>query len=105
MSEYDCVVIGGGHNGLVTAAYLGRAGRKVCVLEKRHILGECTSTEELVAGFKASPAAYVIMHHVMGNIEGDGAYGATFAAGWAGWPTCWKVLAALGVSRFAARPK
>ncbi len=60
MSQYDCVVIGGGHNGLVAAAYLGRAGRKVCLLERRHILGGCTSTEELLPGFKASPVAYVI---------------------------------------------
>src|SRR3990172_676237 len=60
MPEYDCVVIGGGHNGLVAAAYLARAGRKVCVLERRHVLGGCTSTEELGPGFKASPAAYVI---------------------------------------------
>jgi len=60
MSQYDCVVIGGGHNGLVTAAYLARAGRKVCLLERRHVLGGCTSTEELWPGFRASPAAYVI---------------------------------------------
>jgi len=60
MGQYDCVVIGGGHNGLVTAAYLARAGRKVCVLERRSVLGGCTSTEELWPGFRASPAAYVI---------------------------------------------
>jgi len=47
MERYDCIVIGGGHNGLVTATYLGRAGRKVCVLDRRPILGGCASTEEL----------------------------------------------------------
>jgi len=60
MKRYDCVVIGGGHNGLVTAAYLARAGKRVCVLERRHVLGGCTSTEELWPGFRISPAAYVI---------------------------------------------
>ena len=59
-AKYDCVIIGGGHNGLVCAAYLARAGRSVCVLEKRHVLGGCSSTEELWPGFKVSPAAYVI---------------------------------------------
>ncbi|MEX2212673.1 MAG: NAD(P)/FAD-dependent oxidoreductase [Phycisphaeraceae bacterium] len=59
-TQYDCVIIGGGHNGLVCAAYLARAGRKVCVLERRAILGGCASTEELWPGFRVSPAAYVI---------------------------------------------
>lgn len=60
MARYDCVVIGAGHNGLVAAAYLARAGKRVLVLERRHVLGGCTSTEELWPGFRASPAAYVI---------------------------------------------
>ncbi len=56
----DCIVIGGGHNGLVCAAYLAKAGRKVCVLERRHVLGGCATTEELWPGYKISTAAYVI---------------------------------------------
>ncbi|MGO8750352.1 MAG: phytoene desaturase family protein [Thermoguttaceae bacterium] len=60
MLSFDCVIVGGGHNGLVAAAYLARAGRKTCVLEKRHVLGGCTSTEEIWPRFKSSPAAYVI---------------------------------------------
>jgi phytoene dehydrogenase-like protein len=59
-SKFDAVVIGGGHNGLVCAAYLARAGKKVCVLERRHVLGGCATTEELWPGYKVSTAAYVI---------------------------------------------
>jgi len=58
--QYDCIVIGGGHNGLVTAAYLAKAGKSVCVLERRHVLGGCATTEELWPGYKVSTAAYVI---------------------------------------------
>ncbi len=57
---YDCIVIGGGHNGLVTAAYLARAGKRVCVLERRVILGGCAATESLWPGYRVSTAAYVI---------------------------------------------
>ena len=57
---YDCIVIGGGHNGLVTAAYLAKAGRSVCVLERRHVLGGCATTEELWPGYRVSTAAYVV---------------------------------------------
>ncbi len=59
-NTYDCAIIGGGHNGLVAAAYLARAGKKVCVLERRGVLGGCSTTEELWPGFKVSTAAYVI---------------------------------------------
>ena len=58
--HYDCVVIGGGHNGLVAAAYLAKAGKSVCVLERRHVLGGCATTEELWPGYKVSTAAYVV---------------------------------------------
>ena len=59
-ARYDCVVIGGGHNGLVCAAYLARAGKRVCVLERRDILGGCATTEQLWPGYRVSTAAYVI---------------------------------------------
>lgn len=57
---FDCVVIGAGHNGLITAAYLAKAGKKVAVLEKRHVLGGCSTTEELWPGYKVSTASYVV---------------------------------------------
>ena len=44
-SKYDAIIIGGGHNGLVTAAYLARAGKRVLVLERREMLGGCAVTE------------------------------------------------------------
>ena len=55
----DVIVIGGGHNGLVTAAYLARAGLSVLVLERRHLVGGACVTEETFPGFKVSTAAYV----------------------------------------------
>ena len=58
--HYDVIVIGGGHNGLVTAAYLGRAGRTVLVLERRHVLGGAAVTEEIYPGFKYSVCSYVV---------------------------------------------
>src|SRR5207244_4891713 len=56
---YDAIIIGGGHNGLVTACYLARAGRKVLVLERRYLVGGACVTEETFPGFKVSTAAYV----------------------------------------------
>ena len=56
---YDLIVIGGGHNGLVTAAYLSRKGLKVLVLERREVLGGACVTEEVWPGYKVSTAAYV----------------------------------------------
>jgi phytoene dehydrogenase-like protein len=57
---YDVIVIGGGHNGLVHAAYLARAGRRVLVLERRHVLGGAAVTEEVFKGFQFSVASYVV---------------------------------------------
>lgn len=59
-SRYDVIIIGAGHNGLVTACYLARAGKKVLVLERRPVVGGACVTEELFPGFKVSTAAYVI---------------------------------------------
>src|SRR3989441_9308222 len=59
-SRYDVSVIGGGHNGLVDAAYLARARKKVLVLERRHVLGGAAVTEEIFPGFKFSVCSYVV---------------------------------------------
>ncbi len=56
---WDAIIVGGGHNGLVTAAYLARAGRRVLVLERREVLGGASVTEEVFPGYKISTAAYL----------------------------------------------
>src|SRR6185369_7820864 len=56
---YHTIIIGGGHNGLVTAAYLAGAGRRVLVLESRELVGGCAVTEEIWPGYKISTASYL----------------------------------------------
>ena len=58
--SYDAVIIGAGHNGLACAAYLGRAGRSVLVVERRPLVGGATVTEEIHPGFKYSVCSYVV---------------------------------------------
>uniref|UniRef100_A0A8C8ZDT9 Pyridine nucleotide-disulfide oxidoreductase domain-containing protein 2 n=1 Tax=Prolemur simus TaxID=1328070 RepID=A0A8C8ZDT9_PROSS len=58
--EYDAVVIGAGHNGLVAAAYLQRLGVSTAVFERRHVIGGAAVTEEIVPGFKFSRASYLL---------------------------------------------
>jgi phytoene dehydrogenase-like protein len=59
MTTYDSIIVGGGHNGLVAAAYLARGGRKVLVLERRELVGGCAVTEEVWPGYRVSTAAYL----------------------------------------------
>src|SRR5258707_2113634 len=60
MQVYDVVVIGAGHNGLTCAAYLGMAGLKVKVLERRDFVGGAAVTEEFYPGFRNSVASYTV---------------------------------------------
>jgi phytoene dehydrogenase-like protein len=58
--RYDAIIVGGGHNGLVTAAYLARAGKRVLVLERREMVGGCAVTEEVWPGYRVSTGAYLV---------------------------------------------
>ena len=72
MSHYDAIIVGGGHNGLICAAYLARAGRKVLVLERRHVVGGAAVTEEVTPGFKFSVCSYVVSllrPHIVRELE------------------------------------
>ena len=60
MTDYDAIVVGGGHNGLTAGAYLARAGLRVCVVERRDILGGACVTEEVWPGHRISRASYVV---------------------------------------------
>jgi Phytoene dehydrogenase and related proteins len=57
---YDAIIIGGGHNGLVTAAYLAKEGLRVAVFERRGIIGGAAATEELWPGIRVSTGSYVL---------------------------------------------
>src|SRR4026209_2113969 len=58
--QYDAIVIGGGHNGLVCATYLARAGKRVLVLERRERVGGAAVSEEVFPGFRFSVFSYVV---------------------------------------------
>ena len=57
--RYDAIVVGSGHNGLISAAYLAKAGRRVLVLERRGVIGGATVTEETWPGYRLSTCSYV----------------------------------------------
>uniref|UniRef100_H3CTE9 Pyridine nucleotide-disulfide oxidoreductase domain-containing protein 2 n=1 Tax=Tetraodon nigroviridis TaxID=99883 RepID=H3CTE9_TETNG len=71
-SQYDALVIGGGHNGLVAAAYLQRGGLRTAVLERRHVLGGAAVTEEIIPGFRFSRCSYLLSllrPHICSDLE------------------------------------
>jgi phytoene dehydrogenase-like protein len=68
-NKYDAVIVGAGHNGLVCANYLAKAGKNVLVLEKRHTVGGCAVTEEIVEGYKFSRCSYVLALFRKGIID------------------------------------
>src|SRR3954452_11053008 len=58
--QYDAIIVGGGHNGLVNGAYLAKAGLKTLILERRHLVGGAAITEELVPGFHFTTFSYAL---------------------------------------------
>jgi len=71
-SSYDAIIVGGGHNGLVCAAYLAKAGRRVLVLERRHVLGGAAVSEQVFPGFTFSVCSYVVSlfrPHIIRELE------------------------------------
>ena len=72
VGQTDALIVGGGHNGLVTAAYLAKAGLHTTVLERREVLGGCSVTEELWPGYRVSTAAYLtslLQERVVADLE------------------------------------
>ena len=70
--RYDAIILGAGHNGLVCGTYLAKAGLKVLVLERRHVIGGAAVTEEFSPGFRASIFSYVmsILHpRIIADLE------------------------------------
>ncbi|HEV2905246.1 MAG TPA: FAD-dependent oxidoreductase, partial [Pyrinomonadaceae bacterium] len=60
MATHDIIIIGGGHNGLVAACYLAKAGLKPLVLERREVVGGTSVTEEIHPGFRCSTLAHSV---------------------------------------------
>jgi phytoene dehydrogenase-like protein len=69
-SPYDAIIVGAGHNGLVAATYLARAGLDVLVLERRHIVGGACATEEIFPRFRVSTCSYMV-HGLQDKIVRD----------------------------------
>jgi len=72
LKKYNAVIVGGGHNGLVAAAYLARAGRSVLVVERREMVGGCAVTEEIWPGYRVSTAAYLtslLQERIIGDLN------------------------------------
>src|SRR6516225_9576370 len=69
-SPYDAIIVGAGHNGLVAATYLARAGLDVLILERRHLVGGACATEEIFPGFRVSTCSYMV-HGLQDRIVRD----------------------------------
>src|SRR5579863_7702574 len=81
--RYDCVVVGGGHNGLICAAYLARSGRSVLVVEAAEQVGGAAVTREFATGYRVSACAH-LMHSLSAQVVRDldlGKHGLRWASG------------------------